>query len=127
MSADAQAYFGTRPGLTPGRRRDVRWDVRADGVAAAHSFWAVPAWVWVAAVSPGADRGSSVDLGLAACQGVRRRARAARAAAARARLQRRPTRRTGHLHPRLTPTGRSRLSCQSGSYARFGSPPAATC
>jgi hypothetical protein len=23
MSADAQAYFGTRPGLAPGRRHDV--------------------------------------------------------------------------------------------------------
>ena len=44
MSADAQAYFGTRPGLVPGRRHDVGWGVPAD-VAAAQSFWAVPGWV----------------------------------------------------------------------------------
>jgi len=45
MSADAQAYFGTRPGLAPGRRHDVWWGVPADGDAAAHSFWAVPTGV----------------------------------------------------------------------------------
>ena len=41
MSADAQAYFGARPGLAPGRRHDVGWGVPADGDAAAQSFWAV--------------------------------------------------------------------------------------
>jgi len=41
VSADALAYFGTRPGLAPGRRHDVWWGVPADGVAAADSFWAV--------------------------------------------------------------------------------------
>jgi hypothetical protein len=46
VSADAQAYFGTRPGLAPGRRHDVRWGVPAE-VAAAHSFWAVPTLGWV--------------------------------------------------------------------------------
>jgi len=42
VSADAQAYFGPRPGLAPCRVHDVWWGVPADGVAAAHSFWAVP-------------------------------------------------------------------------------------
>jgi len=30
VSANALAYFGTRPGLVPGRRHDVWWGVPAD-------------------------------------------------------------------------------------------------
>ena len=57
----AQAYFGARPGLAPGRRHDGHWVTLADGGAAAHPFWACPRVG--SARSSGTGRGSLSQAG----------------------------------------------------------------